>query len=137
MSRGIEFNNPFDLEFVPQTVPWIGQTGRDGDLLIFDTIENGLRAGFKDIKNAVVRDGFNTLNKFAAHYAPPDENDTAAYVRGLASTTGSGPDDVLILDEPEELINLAHAVLIQEQGADYAVTLTEEQLERAASEALA
>lgn len=140
MSKGVEFNNPFDLEISPY-FRWQGETvattGLVNRLCVFDTLEDGLRAGMKDLFNAWKLDGLTTLNKLGYHYAPPTENDSIAYVSGLVKTTGWGADDPIDLSTQVNLELCGKAFLIEEQGQDYVTSLDAATLARATAAALA
>lgn len=140
MSIGIDLNNPFDIEVSPY-FRWQGEivatTGTVDNFCHFDTIEDGLRAGFKDLYNAWKMDGFSTLRQLVFHYAPPDKNDSIAYLSGVCATTGWGADDPLDLSTQDNLATLGRAFLIQEQGKDYVASIDAATLNRAVTSALA
>lgn len=140
MSIGAKLNNPFDLKVAP-TFRWQGEmietTGMINDLCEFDTLENGLRAGFKDLFNAWKLDGLNTLRALVYHYAPPTENDSEAYLTGCVATTGWGASAPLDLSTPSLLARCGKAFLIEEQGQDYVASLDSAMFDRAVSAALA
>ena len=114
MSLGTELNNPFDLR--DEGIPWKGLIGAKDRFCEFDTIEHGLRAGFRDIHTAWKMDGLNSIRQIVSKYAPPSENDSTAYINAVCKETNLGPDDPLQLDVPENLCALGMAVLRQEQG---------------------
>lgn len=94
--RGIRNNNPGNL--VITNIPWRGKVSReantDGKFEQFTRPEYGIRAMFMDIRNDL-RKGKNTIRKLITEYAPPHENDTAAYIAAVSRTTGRGPDYAL------------------------------------------
>lgn len=111
--RGIRNNNPGNLEY-NAGINWVGQAGADsGGYLIFDTAEHGARALGHDLSTAI-SEGYNTIASLITHYAPPSENDTAAYVRAVAAwgelEEGSS---IQVGDAPW----IAAAVATQENGA--------------------
>lgn len=82
--RGIRNNNPGNLEFAAG-IDWLGQVGADSaNYVIFDTAEHGARALGHDLATAI-SEGYNTPATLITHYAPPSENDTAAYIRAVAA----------------------------------------------------
>jgi hypothetical protein len=89
MPRGLSDNNPGDLT-PPPSGAWNGQVGLDGPFCIFSDTVFGLRALAMDIANNIVGDGNNTLTLLITKYAPPAENDTAAYISSVAGYTGLG-----------------------------------------------
>jgi hypothetical protein len=54
-------------------------------------------AGWQGLLNQINIDASNglTLSQFISKYAPPSQNNTAAYLAQLESATGYGPDDLL------------------------------------------
>ena len=91
--RGIRNNNPTNIDDVG--IPWKGRIGNDGRYVVFDSPVNGLRAGFLEIYDSIVRDGDNTIRKLVAQWAPPIENLTGSYQLSVANQTGIGIDSVL------------------------------------------
>lgn len=118
MSLGESINNPFDLR--DEGIPWKGLIGAKEGFCQFDTIENGLRAGMKDLHTKYVRDGLKTTRQIVSKYAPPTENDTAAYIEGVCSQLGLQPDEDTHLDQVTNLYAYGGAIIHQEQGrVDY------------------
>lgn len=64
----------------------------DPEFRQFESIEWGYRAMFVLLHTYSVRYGCDTLSKMISRYAPPSENDTAAYIRRVALRTGIDPD---------------------------------------------
>lgn len=115
MTLGMKLCNPFDLELNTHIV-WEGQVTPPGLSKIFCQFESmfmGLRAGYIDIKNSI-SEGYNTVEKFVGHYAPPTENDTAAYIKAVSQHLQMGATETLQLAQLKEL---GVAVLVQEQGS--------------------
>src|SRR5271166_1880260 len=92
MPRGLADNNPGDLT-PPPSGSWNGQVGLDGPFCIFSDTVLGLRALAMDIANNVTIDGNNTITLLINKYAPPAQNNTAAYISSVAGDTGLGPND--------------------------------------------
>jgi len=132
MSLGTDINNPFDLR---AGTPWKGVIGERNGFAMFNTLENGLRAGMVDLHVAWKRDGLNSIDAIVRKYAPPSENETTTYINGVCSFTGWGRYDPLDLDNVASLSLIGSAFLRQEQGADYIVDGAT--LQQAAESALA
>ena len=119
MSRGMDCNNPFDLE-LSKFFRWNGEqrptTDPQGVLFSFDTIENGVRAGLIDLRNQQTLHNLNNWTDIITKYAPPSENDTAAYIAAVCKGTDSGPKDYINLSDPAFLALAGKCVMIQEQG---------------------
>lgn len=115
LPRGIRNNNPGNLT---GSDAWQGKTGADDKgFAQFDTPEAGLRAMAVNLKNQPDKHGLDTVEAIVSKYAPPNENDTAAYVRAVASDLGVKPDEKIDLNKPEMLAGLMHSMINHENGA--------------------
>lgn len=113
--RGIRNNNPGNISFDPGTT-WNGQVGNDGIFVIFSDMQYGLRALGMDLANKMLRDGLTSISDVISVYAPPSENDTAAYIASVSRDTGLAPDE----DIPKTLSalhGLIRAIINHEEGA--------------------
>lgn len=120
-ARGLRDNNPGNLR--DAGIPWQGLVGHDDlGFCIFDTPHNGMRALSIDLHTKWKR-GLNTIARIIPVYAPPNENDTAAYETAVCSSIGRAPDDVLNLNDLNELAKLTRAIVLHENGSvPYAAT---------------
>lgn len=89
-SRNWRNNNPGNLEFGNFSRRY-GAIGTDGRFAIFPTYEAGQRA-----KEALLFEGRGyaglTVAQAITRYAPPNENDTAMYIRTAAAAAGVSPN---------------------------------------------
>jgi hypothetical protein len=118
--RGERNHNPCNLRYNRAT-PWQGLDNPpldDHGLCRFVDDLHGLRAGAKDIHNKFARDGLKTVRAIVDKYAPPNENDTAAYIAFVAERMGVDPDAQLALDGPDQLFAFVKAVVQEEEGRD-------------------
>lgn len=117
--RGIRNNNPGNLRQANQS--WSGEIGTDSSgFVIFDKMENGVRAMAITLINYQKIHGLNTVRKIINRYAPPVENDTNSYVDNVAKTLGLDPDEDFQI-EPY-LADLVTVMIKHENGrgiADY------------------
>lgn len=109
---GIRNNNPGNLR--DSGISWQGRVGGNQGFVVFDTAQNGLRALAKDLITKSKR-GLNTIATIIPVYAPPSENNTAAYIAQVASQTGFDPNQLLQPDEGT-LDALSNAIIVVEQG---------------------
>lgn len=113
-------HNPFDLE--DYGIPWRGMVGTEDKFCVFDTDAHGLRAGFRDLYVAWSKDRRRNVAAIVTAFAPPNENDTAAYIAAVCERMSSwlspeiGPFTPLNLDDNTQLMALGIAVIRQEQG---------------------
>lgn len=102
---GFRNKNPGNLRYSPAQT-FLGQIGVDPKgYLIFDTMENGVRAMVKVLRT-YLRSGVNTPEKIAARYAPPsDNNPTAAYSGFIAAKLGIPTNGVVDEGRMPELVS--------------------------------
>lgn len=88
--RGIRNNNPGNIEWIQNSAArWRGMVSADGRYGIFDTAANGVRAIGGELA-ASIRKG-QTIEQAIHEWAPPTENNTAAYVAAVARAVGVAP----------------------------------------------
>ncbi|SFN98518.1 structural protein [Xenorhabdus japonica] len=117
MTRGIRNNNPGNIDHNSAN-KWQGQLPHDPKIekrfCRFETAEQGIRALMKLLCN-YHKGGHNSVSKIINRYAPSNENNTTAYINGVAK--------VLNVDQFEEidinrqtLIALAKSIIRHENG---------------------
>ena len=122
-ARGFRNNNPGNIRFSTKN-NWQGQIGKDKDgFVIFDTPLNGLRASAKLIKNKLNK-GQSTIAALIESWAPPNENNTPAYVAAVAKALGVSSSASLNATHIPGLLN---AIIKHENGSNpYPVTLIQQ-----------
>ncbi len=89
--RGIRNNNPLNLKKGLQM--WSGQVfGNDPTFCQFENMAYGFRAAFRTLDTYYHVHRLRTLREIINRFAPPVENETAAYVRAVATWAGVDPD---------------------------------------------
>lgn len=118
MPKGITLNNPMNLEHSAANA-WRGLSTCQPDpvFVSFDKIEDGLRAGMLDVRNYQRLRNLTTIRQIITRYAPPVENNTAAYIADVCTRCRANPDDDFDIEIPTNLILLAKAIVRHEQGA--------------------
>jgi hypothetical protein len=114
LPRGIRNNNPGNIEYI--AVPskaWRGQVGKDGRFGIYDKPENGVRAIGKELLLDYSR-GIRTVRGAISNWAPPHENNTAAYVNAVAEAIDVAPDQQINI--PAVLGRMVAAIIQHENG---------------------
>ena len=109
---GLRNNNPFNLEY--RNIGWVGEIGTDGRFSIFDTAENGIRAGMINVHTKMTRDQANTIRKLLTRLSPAFENPLDAFIGFVSRELGIGPDAPL--DFKEHIIKLSKAIIRFENG---------------------
>jgi hypothetical protein len=110
---GLQDNNPGDIK--ADGTQWQGMVGSDGTFIIFADTTWGLRAMAVDLTTKINSDGLNTITSIISAYAPPSENNTAAYIASVSSDTGFQPGQTLSAD-PATLAALIRAIVNHEIG---------------------
>lgn len=123
--RGIRNNNPGNIDWSSAN-NWVGQLGRETGVtnprfVRFDTIENGIRALSKNLLTYFGR-GLDTVREIISTWAPPNENNTSAYVNAVARELGVSPDQSLNLRDANTLEGLTTAIIKHENGGFFGIT---------------
>lgn len=84
-------NNPFSIRHSPANA-WQGQTGQKNGFCVFDTPENGIRAGVKLLFNYMTRHGAKDIDDVLSLYLGPGDDRqkyrNACLHRGLGRVNG-------------------------------------------------
>lgn len=81
----------------------------------YATPEEGIAALGDQLRRYGKR-GWNTVSSILSRYAPPSENDTAAYVAAVSRATGFAPGQALDLNDARTLQKLSAAIIKHENG---------------------
>lgn len=88
----------------------------DGEnMAMFATPEEGV-AAIMERSQSYARKGLNTISKIMHKYAPPEQNDTKAYIAFVCKQTGIGPHDKVDTKDPRFLKAFAKAVARKENS---------------------
>lgn len=128
LHRGIRNNNPLNIRVGNH---WLGEVGEptDTEFEQFQTMFYGVRAGFVLIKRYMMRYHLDTLTKIITRWAPPSENNTASYIRRVASRMGVNPNLVLSWYDRKTMLALVDAMILQESGTTIANNIIEDAYE--------
>jgi hypothetical protein len=85
----------------------------------FSSPEAGVAAMARQLQLYENRDRIETLSGIIGKYAPPNENDTAAYIADVARKTGYGAGAHLNLNDPEVLARVIAAMISHEQRSGH------------------
>lgn len=114
--RGLRNNNPGNLFYNPHNA-WEGQIGHDERFVRFARMADGVRAMAVVLLNYQAKHMLDTVRRIITRWAPPNENDTATYVRRVAAALGVGADDRIDLSDRKTLTLLVWAICTYENGA--------------------
>lgn len=117
MPRGINLNNPGNIDRTQ--IAWSGmdQTQDDPRFIRFTTPEYGIRALMKILISYQEKYNIDTVSGIINRWAPSAENDTGAYVSDVANRCGVSPTDHFDVSVPDNLIRIAQAIAYHENGA--------------------
>lgn len=91
-------NNPGDLRYAGQA----GATN-EGGFASFKTLAEGIAASNKQL-NLFASRGINTIDKIISKWAPPNENNTAAYKAYISKAVGKGVNEELTPADRQKLL---------------------------------
>lgn len=117
-ARGIRNRNPGNLRHGSK---WQGlcEVQTDPDFCQFETMAYGCRALIKTLITYHCRHGLNTVAGMIRRWAPPNENDTAAYSRAVAAGIGHPEHQRLDFeDDPMLYVLIAAQIAKHENGTD-------------------
>ena len=112
---GQKNNNPGNIRYNSAN-NWIEQVGENKGFVVFDTMNNGLRAMCKLLLNYYSLNKLNTISKILNKYAPNSENPTSNYINYVSNATGIKSDETLSQDQLPVIIN---AMCVFESGIKF------------------
>lgn len=116
-TRGIRNHNPGNIRH--SSAKWMGQSADqpDKDFIKFNSPEMGVRALARVLRTYEEKHGLNTVAGIIARWAPPNENDTTAYVASVSRRIGVEPTAALNLNDYETVVPLVKAIIFHENGS--------------------
>ena len=113
--RGVRLSNPGNIRHSKNKWQGMAPEQPDPDFVSFIAPEWGVRAIVRLLITYESK-GCNTVAKIVRRYAPPAENDTAAYINPVASVVGVGPNEVIDVDSYDIMRPLVAAIILHENG---------------------
>lgn len=131
-NRPTRNNNPLNIRTT--NIKWKGQIGTDtpeSGFCVFDTVQNGLRAVFKNLRTYEKSYNRKTLREKLVKWAPPKEN-RKTYPDEVAKMAGVGCDEVAPIDNVEYWVKvIPHWAKLE----GYSNTITADQIRAAYKDA--
>lgn len=117
-SRGVRNNNPGNIRHSASN--WQGQaTGQpDASFVTFVSMEMGVRALGKTLLTYQEKYGLKCIRQIIGRWAPPNENNTGAYVDAVSVAVGVSPLVSVNLHDRATLWQVVAAIIKHENGAD-------------------
>jgi len=119
LPRGIRNNNPLNIRRSKDQWKGMSKTQNDRSFCQFETLEYGWRAAFMLLTRTYYHKyRLYTIRMIVQRWAPPNENNTQAYIGNVCRLTGIGPDEPLGIpsQSPSRWMMLGAAMAIQENG---------------------
>lgn len=113
MPRGVRLNNPGNIRKGRSNWKGMAAAQLDPSYVTFEGSKWGIRALAVLLKNYRAS-GRKTVRQVIERWAPPTENNTAAYIKHVCSILGVTADQEL--DWPDDLSRLAGAIIKHENG---------------------
>lgn len=118
--RGIRNNNPLNIR---KGNNWKGERHPQTDKAFeeFATMEMGIRAGFKLLRNYITGYGGktspkNTIHKIIHRWAPMTENATSRYIDFVSKDTGIEPHAIIRYEDRKTMVAVVDAMIFVECG---------------------
>lgn len=118
--RGIRNNNPLNIR---KGNSWIGERYPqiDREFEEFETIEYGIRAAFKLMRNYISGFGgrsvkYNTIRKLIRRWAPPTENATQRYIDFVCKEVDKDQNEVIFFSDRKLMVAICRAMAFVECG---------------------
>lgn len=118
MTRGIANKNPGNLRKSATAWQGLADTQGDPEFFTFKTPQFGIRALAKTLLTYHNQYGLDTIRKVISRWAPPNENNTDAYVVAVCAGVGVGPDVPLDFDNSAVMVKLVSAIILHENGTN-------------------
>ena len=123
-SRGIRNNNPLNIRRSADNWPGAREEQTDQSFVQFKSMAYGYRAAWKTLQSYYNRFCHQsrpfTVRNIISRWAPPQENDTEAYIRTVLQLSGLGGKENLLppsnVDSYDRLAKLISAMTCMECG---------------------
>lgn len=117
-TRGIRNNNPGNIRWGDDWQGLVPQAQRtDKSFCQFISPEYGIRAMIVILRNYQRKYGLKTITEIIQRWAPPNENDTQAYINSVSKATDIDADKAIDLSDRCRLIPLLQAIIKHENGS--------------------
>jgi len=115
---GFRRNNPGNLAKSSRNFVGVvnkADSGRGNLFFAFASVAHGFRALIEVLITRITNPKTNTIRKLGPIYAPPHENDTAAWITQVSKYSGIKPDAVIQLNK-DVIKRLALGIIKKETG---------------------
>lgn len=116
-ARGVRNNNPGNIRWRDK---WMGlvpeQQRTDTAFCQFVSPEYGIRAMMIILHHYQIQHGLNTIAGIIQRWAPPEENDTQAYINSVVTVTGISAHNQINVTDSSTMLKLVQAIIVHENG---------------------
>ena len=119
LPRGIRNNNPLNIRRGKDQWKGLRAQQQDAQFCQFETLEYGWRAAFCLLTRTYYHQyRLWTIRQIVSRWAPPNENNTRAYIDNVCRLTGISADEPLGIpsEQPARWMMVGVAMAIQENG---------------------
>ena len=119
LPRAIRNNNPLNIRRSKDKWKGLKAQQTDAQFCQFESMEYGWRAAFCLLTRTYYHTyRLYTIRAIIQRWAPPNENNTRAYIANVSKLTGIAPDEPIGIpsDQPARWMMVAAAMAIQETG---------------------
>jgi len=113
----INLNNPGNIRISKDKWQGLSDVQENKDFFTFKSPDFGIRAMAVLLINYYDIDNLDTISGIIARWAPPSENDTAAYIKAVCQDTVFTADRKLNLHEYSDICPLVKAIIKHENGS--------------------
>lgn len=115
--RGIRNNNPGNIRRGDHWRGLVSESQRtDKAFCQFVSAEYGIRAMMIILNHYHTQHGLNTLDGIIHRWAPPEENNTQAYIDGVSTVTGIPAHQHIDVTDGTTMLKLVRAIIVHENG---------------------
>lgn len=115
-TRGLRNNNPLNIRRNKTAWRGLATVQNDKEFFCFTAPEWGYRAAFITLRNYRRLHRLQTLSEWIARWAPPIENDTAAYVRCVCVRCRLASDYIPNINNKKEMCDIVSSMSFMENG---------------------
>jgi hypothetical protein len=116
VSRGLRNCNPGNIRHSIARYRGEKQPSRDPAFKEFESLEWGYRAIFVTLNTYRYKHGLKTIPEMIGRWAPPNENNTTAYIRAVVQRSGIGIGEEIDTRDRNTMIPLVAAISLVENG---------------------
>ena len=119
--RGIRNHNPLNIRRSKDQWQGMAKVQTDRAFVQFESLEWGWRAAFKLLTRTYYHNyRLYTIRGIISRWAPPQENNTEAYIQNVSRLSGIGPDEPIGIpsEKPSRWMAVGLAMAIQENGTE-------------------